>query len=618
MKNLNKIEMRAMRAVEDYIDRCPRLKSFIQSTDKTAIWDGDIIIYNGEKHSVESFIARIPVQVKGTVNSKNDFYRIERQYIEAYQADRGGMFFMVQEDKETYVPVKILYATLSSNDLDTLLQQNTKTIKIDLKQVPADPLVFEKELIAFAKERYRERIDYPIPKEIRSLVHRFRAIEAYLDKVEDKGAKFELKSYLSTILALKNDGTFGWRDTFIHCAMKVLELTLQYVKEYDALDLQFELGTYMHNQKLYHLAEDYYVKSLKECRERSKEDPLYKRHVAMTLNNLAVLHSDCNRFEIAESEYREALEIRRKLAKDNPDAFLPDVATTLNNLGNLHRDLNRFEIAEVEYQEALEIRRKLAKDNPDAYLPDVAMTLNNLAIQHSKLNRFEIAEVEYQEALEIRRKLAKDNPDAFLPDVATTLNNLAILHKNLNQFENAEAEYQEALETYRELKAYPDAYLPNVAMTLNNLAVLHSKLNRFEIAEAEYQEALEIRRKLAKDNPDAYLPDVAIMLNNLAALHKNIYQLAIAESEYQEALEIRRKLALANPDAYMGSVATTLFNITLLLMRDAHRKEEAKQACKEALDIFNTMAEKAPQRYYHYVNRTKELLDYISITSFQE
>ena len=500
-----------------------------------------------------------------------------------------------------------------------MLQRNTKTIKIDLNEVHADPLVFEQELIAFAKERNRERIDYPIPKEIKSLVRRFRDIEAYLDKVEDKGAKFELESYLSTILDLKNDGTFGWRDIFIYCARKVLELTLQHVKEYDALNLQYELGTYLHDQKLYQLAEDYYLQALVQYQERAKSFPYYKSRVAIVINNLAVLHKDLNQYNIAEKEFHEALGIRRELAKDNPNAFLPDVASTLNNLGNLHGDLNRFEVAEAEYQEALEIRRVLAKDNPDAYLPDVASTLNNLAAMHRDLNRFEIAEAEYQEALKIRRKLSNDNPSVFKGYFASTLNNLGNLHSDLKQYVAAEEEYQETLEIYRELtKANPEAYMGYFAATLNNLGRLHYNLNQYANAEDEYHEALNIYRELAKVNPDAYLVYVAMTLNNLAALHKIFNQLAAAESEYRGALEIRRKLALGNPDAYMGSVATTLFNMTLLLMQDAHRKGDAIQACKEALDIFKAMAKKAPQRYNQYVNKAQELLEYISLTSFQE
>ena len=48
------------------------------------------------------------------------------------------------------------------------------------------------------------------------------------------------------------------------------------------------------------------------------------------------------------------------------------MAGTLNNLGNLYHDSQRLKEAEAAHREALDIRRQLAKTNPAAYQPDVA------------------------------------------------------------------------------------------------------------------------------------------------------------------------------------------------------------------------------------------------------
>ena len=90
------------------------------------------------------------------------------------------------------------------------------------------------------------------------------------------------------------------------------------------------------------------------------------------------------------------------------------IALTLNNLGVLHSDQNRMEEARKAYEEALAICRKLAASNPDTYLPDLAMTLNNIGILHSSQNRTEEAWKAYQEALAIyRRHLAPGGIIAF-------------------------------------------------------------------------------------------------------------------------------------------------------------------------------------------------------------
>ena len=67
-----------------------------------------------------------------------------------------------------------------------------------------------------------------------------------------------------------------------------------------------------------------------------------------------------NQFSQAESLYREALTIRRQLAKDNPAVYWPDVVRTLNNLGLLvSADSSRQTEAESLFEEALTIRQRL-------------------------------------------------------------------------------------------------------------------------------------------------------------------------------------------------------------------------------------------------------------------
>jgi tetratricopeptide (TPR) repeat protein len=110
------------------------------------------------------------------------------------------------------------------------------------------------------------------------------------------------------------------------------------------------------------------------------EEALRADRTSVILFEYALFLQEHYKFDRANLLYREALGIRRDLAAKNPDAFLPDVAMTLNNLAILHRDRNELAIALKEYEEALGIYRDLAAKNPDAFLPDVAMTLVNLSI----------------------------------------------------------------------------------------------------------------------------------------------------------------------------------------------------------------------------------------------
>ena len=268
----------------------------------------------------------------------------------------------------------------------------------------------------------------------------------------------------------------------------------------------FEAAYYCQGQNNFDKAEKLYVEALAIFRELAAASPaVYTPDVAMTLNNLAILHSDTNRYEQAETEYNEALELYRELATANPAAYNPDVAMTLNNLANMHSVTNEYEQAEAEFIEALELYRELAAANPAAYTPKVATTLNNLAVLHSDINEHEQAEAEYKEALGIRRELAAANPAAYNPDVAMTLNNLAILHRNINEHEQAEAEYKEALDLYRELAATnPAMYNSVLARTLNNFGLLYIKTNRKKHGHAMLEEALELLMPFHQAYPKAY------------------------------------------------------------------------------------------------------------------
>jgi len=89
----------------------------------------------------------------------------------------------------------------------------------------------------------------------------------------------------------------------------------------------------------------------------------------------------------AEKEYKEALEIYRELANENPNVHLKDVVEPLNPLAILHKAPYRLTAAKNEYKEASEIYRELANKNPNTYLKDVARTLNKLAFLFIKTER---------------------------------------------------------------------------------------------------------------------------------------------------------------------------------------------------------------------------------------
>ncbi len=134
---------------------------------------------------------------------------------------------------------------------------------------------------------------------------------------------------------------------------------------------------------------------------------------ALWSNNLSVALSAVGRGEEALEATKEAVEIRRRLAERNPDAFLPDLATSLNNLGSDLSDVGRIEEALEATKEAAEIYRRLAEKNPDAFLPDLARSLGVLGWIFSAMERPEEAVRAFEEGLRILLPFYRRLPGAF-------------------------------------------------------------------------------------------------------------------------------------------------------------------------------------------------------------
>ena len=526
---MSKIEKAAVGAVRAYVDSCPRLDSKINENDKTPFWDGDIFVYKSKSIANENFYGRVPVQVKGRKNSES-YFLIERKEAEAFRADRGCLFFKViiqNKPSGAYEATKIFYAFLSSVYIDTLLLKKSKTIRIDLKEVPGDPSVFEKEVIEFITKRNEVKVEKSSPNEIQSIVEQFENVRTHLNEINDFGIRMTLTSYLDSIKNIKEDGkdidTVGWREAFIYYSHEAINLINKYLDEYVFFDLQLYFGNYLSDQKHFQLAAYYLEDLLSKIRELDDKFPdEYKINVAGILNSLGEIHKNLERYEEAEKDYKEALEIYELAnSSTNSDEYIGDLATVLNNLAVLHNILGNYGEADDEYQQSLKIRKKLAKTGPEKNLQYVASTLNNLANMYLEVERYRKAEKYYKESINIYRTLAKNNPVAYNNNLAIFLSNLGTLHEELNHNKEAEDVYKESIEILCELaQNNPSAYMENMGDTIYNISLLITKgykLRKNTKQVVKY--ALNIYKKIAEVYPqrcDINVKVIELLLSKLA------------------------------------------------------------------------------------------------------
>lgn len=137
------IETLSVNAVRDSIVQCALLDQFIPDNDKEPSWDGHVYAYKDSSKRKESFLGRIPVQVKGT--EKGDLSKSKISFpvsiidLHNYLNDGGVLFFVVYIGS-TDAKRQIYYTDLTPIKIRMILKKKKgeKTKNIHLKCFPQD------------------------------------------------------------------------------------------------------------------------------------------------------------------------------------------------------------------------------------------------------------------------------------------------------------------------------------------------------------------------------------------------------------------------------------------------------------------------------------------------
>ena len=373
----------------------------------------------------------------------------------------------------------------------------------------------------------------------------------------------------------------------------------QYIEKRANLDpqnalWQFDAGSYFQRCGLLYKAEDYYQRALSLARSNAQADPQNNEgSLARMLNNVALLYQEQGRRAEADRLFNESLEISKRLAVDNPEAYDLRVASTLNNLGILD---NRLDKSEAFFTEALDLYSKYAQDDPATYLSLVADVMNNLGVLYDENQYAGDSEEMYLNALGIYRQLAKESPDTYNPDVAATLNNLSTLyHRYGVKAEEGKQMQQEALQIYRQLaQKEPQVYTSKLATALSNLAVQYYGDERNDDGERAYDEALNAYRYLVQEDAHGYKTQLATKLYEQGIRMYQEDKFDKSEAMFTEALGIYRELADAAPQTYLPEVAKMLRNVANLLDKRKSWSESEKMYLEE-LTINQQLAQQSSQ-----------------------
>jgi eukaryotic-like serine/threonine-protein kinase len=239
--------------------------------------------------------------------------------------------------------------------------------------------------------------------------------------------------------------------------------------------------------------------------------------------NLAGARHRAGQIAAALDEFRSCIETRRRLLGDDH----PSVAISLNEMALVHSERNEYAEAERLYVDVLRIHRKAYGERHRM----VAAALNNMAILSFQRGQYLEAANRFRELTGVWRDLL----GAGHPDALTTLNNLGMSLRSAGQIEEAKQVLEDVLEG-RTKALGPDH--PDVAASMVNLGTVLRRHGEFARMRTLAERAIPIYERAFPDgNP---LIATAFVTLGQAHLGEGAHRDALAS--FERAVAIRAKI----------------------------------------------------------------------------
>ncbi len=257
--------------------------------------------------------------------------------------------------------------------------------------------------------------------------------------------------------------------------------------------------------------------------ERFADDPLSQ---AELLGTIGKVYTDLGLFDAAEAPWERAEYLLRRQYPDGHTAL----AKAINNRASWFYRTGDYDSAEVLYREALQMKLDLPRDDADRVLyMGLINARSNLATILVHRGEFEEAEHLYLQALKARE-------EEFGSDhlrVALTLRSLGVLYYTWGDLERAAPLLRESLETRLRID---DPEGTRVATALGSLGRLRQAQQRHEEAEELLLRALDIRvHRLGEEHPH-----VALTRLDLARLYLDTGELEKGQDLLDRSLAVLR------------------------------------------------------------------------------
>ena len=338
----------------------------------------------------------------------------------------------------------------------------------------------------------------------------------------------------------------------------------------------------------------YWKQSIDLFEKYHQKDPDY----IIGLNSLGNYYKEIRDYKTAETYYKSALNLRKKLLGENHS----DYASSIYNLGFLYKEMGDFKSAEPLYKIHLEIK----KNNFGEMHPEYAVSLNNLGFLYSDIGKYDSSILLIKQSIKILWENFKDSSK-----IINEIHSLAFVYNKMGKYPDAEEFYYRGIsllnskhsakkhftykydlaENYIAQAKYDVAIkilfnldslcsknklLQESGDVYYSIGKIYSKKGNYELANDYYYRALNLRKEILPANHS----DLAVSYNSIAVIlyKKGLYSESLPF--FLKALEIR-KVAYGDLNA---DVSSSMMNIGVLYETIGDYRS-AEKKFKECLKI---------------------------------